>query len=216
MNKQGPGKIDYCDFTWNPIAGCKHGCLYCYVKAMAKRFGSNLMEPKFCPERLNEPAKLKTPSKIFVGSSGDMWGSWVDSELIIDVIHRCATHAQWHTYQFLTKNPQRYFGFVPFPNCWYGTTIDGLPFTHGNLEKLVHSTKGAKVRFISFEPLLGPVHPNLYDIDWIIIGADSTRGAEKPPDKWADTLIDYAKGTNTAVWVKDNYRYSEIIKEWPK
>ncbi|HEA68396.1 MAG TPA: DUF5131 family protein, partial [Desulfobacterales bacterium] len=96
------------------------------------------------------------------------------------------------------------------------TTIDGLPFTENNLEKLVHSTKGAKVRFISFEPLLSEIHPNLYDIDWIIIGADSSRGAQKPPKKWADILIDYARNTNTAVWMKDNYGYPEIIKEWPE
>jgi len=215
MNKQGPGKIDWTDFTWNPISGCRHGCSYCYMHRMEKRF-PGIMEPKFHPERLEEPAELKKPSKIFVGSSGDMWGEWVDLSWIRAVLLVCYSQQFQHIYQFLTKNPIKYSDFDCIPNGWYGTTIDGLSFTHNNLEKLVHSTKGARIRFISFEPLLAPVFPNLYDIDWIIIGADSTRGAKKPPKKWADILIEYARGCGTAVWMKDNYGYKDVIKEWPK
>ncbi len=215
MNKQGPDKIDWCDWSVNPISGCLHPCSYCYLKAMDKRLGSNLIKPNLRGDRLYEIAKLKKPSKIFIGSSGDMWGKWVDKSDIDIVLSYCAPLSR-HIFQFLSKNPTRYSDFKCIPNGWYGTTIDGLPFTHNNLEKLVYSTMGAKVRFISFEPLLAEVHPNLYDIDWIIIGSDSSRGAKKPPKKWADILIDYARGTNTAVWVKDNYGYGKVIKEWPK
>ena len=215
MNKQGPGKIDWCDWSVNPISGCKHGCPYCYMNRMKKLF-KEIMEPAFHPGRLREMSKLTEPSKIFVGSSGDMWGSWVDSEWITDVLFFCATHAPHHTYQFLTKNPIRYSDFDCIPNAWYGTTVDGTAFTVGNVEQLFLSTPPKTTRFISFEPLLSEIHPNLYDIDWIIIGADSSRGAKKPPQEWADILIDYARGAGTAVWVKDNYGYPERIKEWPK
>ncbi len=222
MNKQGPGKIDWTDESWNIITGCDHGCKYCYARRMANRLAGRYGYPKVNPfevtfhwDRLNQPLKWKKPKKIFVCSMGEMWGEWVCPARISDVLKIC-WKSQHHIFQFLSKNPTRYNDFKCVPNGWYGTTIDGLPFTHGNLEKLVHSTTGAKVRFISFEPLLSEVHPNLYDIDWIIIGADSTRGAKKPPKEWADILIDYARGTDTAVWVKDNYGYNEIIKEWPK
>ena len=147
---------------------------------------------------------------------GDMWGDWVKDRWITTVLYECLSPwNQKHTFQFLTKNPLRYSDFDCIPNGWYGTTVDGTASTTGNLEQLVWSTPPKTTRFVSFEPLLSEVHPNLYDIDWIIIGADSTRGAKKPPKEWADVLIDYARGTNTAVWVKDNYGHPEIIKEWP-
>ncbi|KKN37414.1 hypothetical protein LCGC14_0763620 [marine sediment metagenome] len=218
MNSQ----IETCDSTWNPITGCNHACGYCYAKRMAKRLAGRYGYPKINPftptfhrDRLIQPMLWKKSRKIFVCSMGDLWGRWVSKHDIDIVLFRCATLPR-HVFQFLTKNPVRYRDFNRVPNAWYGTTIDGLPFTEGNLEKLVHSTMGAKVRFISFEPLLTELHPNLYDIDWIIIGADSSRGAKKPPKEWADILIDYARGTNTAVWMKDNYGYGVKIKEWPK
>ncbi len=221
MNKQGPGKISWTDESWNPITGCNFSCKYCYARRMTNRLAGRYGYPKVNPfevtfhwDRLNQPLKWKKPKKIFVCSMGEMWGEGVCPARIGDVLKICRK-SQHHIFQFLSKNPTRYSDFQCIPNGWYGATVDGLPFTRNNLEKLVHSTRGAKVRFISFEPLLAEVHPNLYDINWIIIGADSSRDAKKPPQKWADILIDYARGTNTAVWVKDNYGYPEIIKEWP-
>ena len=221
MNKQGPDKIDWTDASWNIITGCDHACKYCYARRMANRLAGRYGYPKVNPftptfhvDRLAQIGRWKKSEKIFVCSMGDMWGSWISTDWITRILSMISHYPQ-SVFQFLTKNPVRYSDFLCRPNCWYGTTIDGLPFTENNLEKLVHSTKGAKVRFISFEPLLSEIHPNLYDIDWIIIGADSSRGAKKPPKKWADILIDYARNTNTAVWMKDNYGYPEKIKEWP-
>ncbi len=73
MNKQGIGKIDWTDYTWNPVTGCLHGCEYCYMKRLETRFGMS-MDPKFHEKRMNDIAKLKEPSKIFVCSTGDLWG----------------------------------------------------------------------------------------------------------------------------------------------
>lgn len=213
MNKQGPGKIDWTDWTWNPISGCKHGCHYCYMLRMANRF-SGIMEPAFHPERLRTPYNKKTPAKIFAGSSGDMWGDWVDHEHIANVLFTCEALAPWHTYQFLTKNPKRYGQFSSRKNCWYGTTVDGTEQTKDNIAELVRSVTPV-VRFVSFEPLLKPVYPSLSGIDWIIIGANSNRGADQPPNDWADSLIKNARQVGAAVWIKDNYNYPEVIKEFP-
>jgi len=215
MNKQSPNGISWTDYTWNPITGCLHGCSYCFVERMAKRFSAVSMEPSFHPERLEAPMKRKIPSKIFVVSSGDMWGAWIPKPWIMAVLGACDVALQ-HTFQFLTKNPRRYIDFYPLlGNAWYGTTVDGTPKTEKNCE-ILSSTLSARVKFISFEPLLAPVVPDLKNIDWIIIGADSNRGARKPPDEWADILIGIARKNGCAVWVKDNYRYHTRIKEFPK
>jgi len=218
MNKQGPGKIDWTDYTWNPISGCLHNCDYCYMKRMEKRF-KGITVPAFHSERLENIYRIKKPSKIFVGSSGDMWGEWVPREWINEVLDIAALNDQ-HTFQFLTKNPAEYnhWDLFEMGNCWFGTTVDGTPKTSMNLATLLTAIPYSIVKFASFEPLLAPVNiePIYMDmLDWIIIGADSTKGSNKPPKEWAGKLIERARAFNTPVWVKDNYGYPEIIKEFP-
>lgn len=218
MNKQGPGKIDWTDFSWNTISGCKHGCPYCYMNPVVRRFGGS-MEPKFHPQRLDNPSKRRKPAKIFVGSASDMWGEWVNSKWIDQVLHVCKNKAPQHTYQFLTKNPTRYGDFPCIKNAWYGTTVDGTDRTKNNIADLIYSAQtGMAGRFISFEPLLQPVDPDLFGIQLVIIGADSRRGAKIPPKEWADIIIGKAREKRIPVWVKDNYGYPERIKEsnWVK
>ncbi|MCP3941683.1 MAG: DUF5131 family protein [Desulfobacteraceae bacterium] len=222
LNKQGPGKIDWTDYTWNPISGCHHDCSYCYMKRMEKRF-PGIMEPKFKPEsikKFQKNRKLKPGDKIFVGSSGDMWGNWMTENQISAVLIETLNHPE-NIFQFLTKNPKRYndFHLESVDNCWYGTTVDGTAFTRNNMDDLIRATAGAWTRFVSFEPLIQPVSQhdlsNICLLDWIIIGADSTRGAARPPKQWADCLINEARKSNVPVFVKDNYGYPEKIKEFP-
>jgi len=214
LNKQGKNKIDWCNYSWNPIAGCLHACNYCYLLRMEKRF-KGFMQPKFRPHYLADPLGLKKPSRIFVGSSGDGWGEWVNSFWIEDVLNACVL-AHWHIFLFLTKNPKRYIEFEPIMNAWYGTTDDGTERTKNNIRDLVYSVQVPPMgRFVSFEPLLKPVEPNLFGIQWIIIGANSNKGAKKPPDEWADRLIELAREQKVAVWMKDNYKYKKRIKEFP-
>lgn len=125
MNKT---KIEYADYTWNPITGCLHGCTYCYARRIAERFAdknnltymdgvkpehlSNVPYPYgFMPtlhtERLSEPQKVKKPSIIFVVSMGDMFGEWVPDEWIEQVFNACEKAPQ-HIYLFLTKNSERF------------------------------------------------------------------------------------------------------------
>lgn len=222
INKQGPGKIDWTDWTWNPISGCLHGCSYCYMSRMEKRF-PGMMEPKFHPERIEafqRARKVKSGDKVFVGSSGDMWGTWVPDGWISAVLGIVKLRPDI-TFQFLTKNPISYKNWFTedYPNCWFGTTIDGTARTEKNLSTLLLSVHYDAVKFVSFEPLLSPpeVHnTQMAFLDWIIIGANSNRGAQKPPNEWAKTLINMARTHDVPVWVKDNYGYPERIKEFPK
>ncbi len=221
--KQGKGKIDWTDYSWNPVSGCYHNCSYCYMQRMVKR-GFYSMKPAFHPERLGEVIKLKKPSKIFVCSSGDMFGEWVEKDWVEAVISIVKELPQ-HTFQFLTKNPNRYSEFSFPKNCWLGTTIDGLPRTINNARILTELKHKNIIRFVSFEPLLNDVHEHFTsngnkkifeNLDWIIIGADSNKNAEKAPDVWAEELISMARESHIPVWIKDNYGYPEIIKEFPK
>jgi len=186
------------------------------MQRIEKRF-PGIMTQAFHPERLADPFKVKKPSKIFVGSSGDSWGAWVTPGWIERVLDVCQENLQ-HTFLFLTKNPKRYSDFLNLPtNAWYGTTVDGEKRTGENLKILSRfSYSRSRTCFVSFEPLLVPVNPVLTNIQWIIIGANSNRGAPKPPDEWADRIIKVARECESAVWVKDNYRYHTRIKEFPR
>lgn len=189
---------------------------------MIKRFKRDFT-PKFHSERINEIKKIKEPSKIFVGSSGDMFGDWVPKNWILSVLDVVKKFPQ-HTFQFLTKNPKRYREFKFPKNCWLGTTVDGTERTSSNIVSLMAGRKtGVKdgqvynnIMFVSFEPLLHDFDGGFYGVDWIIIGADSTLGAKRPPIEWADNLIKEARKTGAAVFVKDNYSYPQKIKEFPK
>jgi protein gp37 len=118
-----------------------------------------------------------------------------------------------HTFQFLTKNPKRYVEFELPQNAWYGTTDDGTGRTRNNIYELTDISH--RTIFVSFEPLLTWV--DFFDplVDWIIIGANSNRGAKKPPIAWADSLIIHAQLFDIPIWVKDNYNYPQKIKEFP-
>lgn len=215
--KQGQGKIDWTDRTWNPISGkCKHNCDYCYMHAFWRRNPASVIN-QIKENYLLDKMKFD-PCKIFVGSSTDMWGEWVSSLWIMKVINKAALHPK-HIFQFLTKNPSRYMGWAFSENMWFGTTVDGTEMTQNNLFSLIRCVSKEFIRFVSFEPMIKRPFLNIShfkNLDWIIIGANSSRGAEKPPKEWADYLISTARNFDIAVWVKDNYGYPEVIKEFPK
>ncbi len=219
LNKQGPGKIDWTDYSWNPIAGCLHDCGYCYMKRM-KRYNPEIMVPVYRPEFVAKERKrfeVIEPSQSFVGSSGDMWGKWVLSEHI-EIILQVVRDFPQHTFQFLTKNPERYSEFdLPLGNAWYGTTVDGTARTEQNLFYLNIAAPFADTkRFVSYEPLLHMVEPDLYGIRWVIIGGDTNNGAAKVPQEWAERIMCNAMQRDIAVWLKDGLKYPDRIKEWPK
>lgn len=251
-------KIDWCDMSWNPITGCKHGCTYCYARRIAERFGGAettcatgelhtlnepfyddpafwiakdgesrrrpfpfMFDPTFHRYRLEEPSRKKRPRNIFVGSTADVFGSWVPAKWIADVIDACRAGPQ-HNYLFLTKNPRRYaeldhLALLPREkNFWYGTSITGpeQTFFCSNLHKT----------FLSIEPLLEPLgkagDTGLPSADWVIIGAMTGSGAKEhqPQRAWVEEIVKECRGRSVPVFMKNNLAEvwgAELIREFP-
>ena len=172
MNKT---RIEWCDYTWNPVTGCLHGCPYCYARKVATRFGGLdgvgsdgllwLSERRDSPYpagfmptlhryRLEEPAHKTKGVTIFVCSMADLFGDWVPEEWIERVFTACQNAPQ-HNYIFLTKNPQMYEqlargGRLPaLPNFWYGNSITSQDDAY---IPNIHAN-----RLLSIEPLLRPL-----------------------------------------------------------
>lgn len=165
MNKS---KIEWCDYTWNPVTGCLHNCSYCYAKRIATRFADGKAFPRgfyptVHPARIIEPLAVKNPAKIFVSSMGDLFGDWNWKgpnnltfhkeeviESVLDTIRKCPQL----TFIFLTKNHLGYKKFEFPDNCWCGVTVEEQSKDFRIQELLQVQTE---VRFISIEPLLGRV-----------------------------------------------------------
>jgi protein gp37 len=171
-------------------------------------------EPAFHYKRLEEPARLKTPSKVFVCSVADLFGPWVPREWIDRVLE--VVHANpRHTFQFLTKYPSRLYRWNPWPgNAWMGVTATDQPSMDKALEHLNHVE--TSVRFVSAEPLLGPIEADLPELDWLIIGSMTGPGATPPKPEWVQGLIEQARDADVPVWLKENLRWPVTIQEWPE
>lgn len=214
-------KIEWCDFSWNPITGCKHGCWYCYANKLAKRFKNIFpkgFEPTFYPERLHEPWLYKKPSKIFVCSVSDLFAPWIPTEWRNNVLSSIFTSPVKHTFILLTKNPEN-IPSIEFPeNVWIGTTVS----TQRETWRITMLKEKAfcKTLFVSFEPLLGEVHPNLEGISWIIIGKLTGSKRIKLQTEWVDNLIAHAFWLNIPIFMKDNlkpeYKGKYWLREFPR
>ena len=123
MNKTD---ISWCDFTWNPVTGCKRGCAYCYARKIHNRFNKTpFTDIVFHPERLNDPAKIKKPSTIFVGSMSDC--QYWSNEQWEKVLYVCNKNTH-HKYMFLSKDPKSYTNASQFlgfeSNIMQGLTVE--------------------------------------------------------------------------------------------
>ncbi len=215
-------KIEWCDWSWNPITGCLHGCSYCYARRLAegrlKNKYPNGFQPTFWPERLDEPYQIKKPSKIFVCSMGDLFGDWVPRDWILRVL-KVAEECPQHTFIFLTKNPIRLIEFNFPPNAWVGVTLDRMQLVRW---ELLRDLESLTVRFISFEPLLCFDEVSAAQIffhqrppEWVIVGGLTGPQAVQPKHEWVETIISLAREAGTAVFLKDNLDYPEKIREFP-
>ena len=191
-------RIEWTQKTWNPITGCSkvsEACLNCYAEVMAKRLNSmpaskhkyrNGFDVTLHPECLEEPLHWKKPSMVFVVSMGDLFHKYVPHEFIdkvFDIIQRTPLH----TYQILTKRANRmweYFTTHEVPlNVWLGVTCESR--LHYDRIDWLRRIKGAKVKFLSCEPLLSDMDDmNLSGIDWVIAGGESGNRARKTDPEW--------------------------------
>ena len=204
MNKT---KIEWCDYTWNPITGCRKNCGYCYARKMYKRFNKSF-EPKFHYSRIMQPLGQKKPSKIFVCSVSDFWGEGVSQAWRSDVYNIIEACPQ-HTFQILTKQPQRIEDWDSIPkNVWVGVSITG-----GEDEWRTHYLKKYKgIKFISFEPLMSEVTTPFVGIDWIIVGAMTGPDAKKykPQISWVADIEERAVKNGIPLFFKNNLKWEAM------
>lgn len=199
--------IEWTEKTWNPMHGCtkvSEGCRNCYAETMARRLkGAKVFgyeegfKVKLCHERVTEPAYIEKPTMFFVCSMGDLFHADVPFEFIdrvMDIIEMCPQH----TFQILTKRPERMYQYFcertrpchrrfDLPkNIWIGTTVENAEATKRLFAftaiLLPHTTN---VRFLSCEPLLGDLGElDLRDIDWVIVGGESGPKARPMKKDW--------------------------------
>jgi protein gp37 len=197
----GTTSIEWTEASWNPVTGCtkvSEGCLHCYAERIAgrlSRMGMKTYQKGFSvtmhPDTLPIPRRWKTPRMIFVNSMSDLFHEEVPVEFIEETFS-VMNEAYWHTFQILTKRPDRLLelaGSLSWsPNIWMGVTVE-LSKHLCRIDCLRKSP--AAVKFISFEPLLGPItEVNLEGIDWVIVGGESGPGARPMSPSWACSLRD--------------------------
>lgn len=214
MNRQGPGGISWTNYTWNPVTGCERGCPYCYARRTYERFGRSF-EPTLHEKRLVEPTKVKEPSKVFVCSVADLFGPWVPSAWVKRVLI-AADEAPQHTYQYLTKCPEGLSEWAFNSNDWVGITAVDQASAEVALSYFASRPRTLiPVRFISAEPLIGPIDTDLTGLDWLIIGAMTGPGATAPKIEWVRRLVERAIEARVPVWMKENLAVTPRAQMWP-
>jgi len=234
-------------FSWNPVTGClgPRGdgvrCSYCYAHKLAngrlaERYlaNENIAEdkdwsmcnksdpfyPRFWEERLLAPIQHKKPCGIFTVDMGELFGSWIPEEwqeAIFRVIRECPQHR----FYLLTKQPQNLIKFSPFPeNCFVGVTATNQ--TMHNEAIVCLSAIKAKVKYISYEPLLEYIVPqyayNLEEIQWVVIGSQ-TKPTVLPKLEWVQEIEEAAREAHIPIFEKNSLSLllkQPLIQEMPR
>ncbi|HUT25085.1 MAG TPA: phage Gp37/Gp68 family protein [Sumerlaeia bacterium] len=205
--------IEWTDSTWNPLTGCTKvspGCRYCYAERMAKRLEA-MGQPNYArgfeiamhEHTLDLPVRWKKPRAIFVNSMSDLFHEAVPFEFIqriADVMRR----AHWHRFQALTKRSERMRRLshrLPLgPNVWLGVSVETEDFTW-RIDDLREAR--AQVKFVSLEPLLGPIRNlELDGIDWVIAGGESGPKARPVAPAWVASVRDQCLAANVPFFFK--------------
>lgn len=216
--------IEWTDAVWNPMTGCTQisaGCDHCYAKVVAERRTrsqylsrvpvrdteanrADPFAPRFWESRLDQPLRWKRPMRVFVNSMSDVFHAHFTGDMIarvFDVMNR----AHWHQFQLLTKRPERAARlasrFEWTPNIWIGASIEDMRVA-ARADHL-RAVPQASVRFISAEPLLGPLDElDLNGIDWVIGGGESGPSYRPVDLRWARGLRDHCKANGVAFFWK--------------
>ena len=211
----GNSSIEWTESTWNPVTGCSKvspGCRHCYAERMAKRLQAmgqanyrNGFKLTTHEHALDLPLSWKKPQTIFVNSMSDLFHDCVPLEFILRVFN-VMCQANWHCYQILTKRSERLEQLDPVlpwqPHIWMGVSLENQDYVR-RIDCLRRTH--AHVKFISFEPLLGPVRDiDWSGIDWAIVGGESGPGARPMREEW---VVD----------IRNACRWNEIpffFKQW--
>lgn len=206
--------IEWTESTWNPVSGCTKisaGCLNCYAERMARRLKAmgqkryiNGFKIALHPEALNEPYRWKKSRTVFVNSMSDLFHEKISFEFIEKVFAVMNDNKQ-HIFQVLTKRSERLLELAPLlkwsDNIWMGVTIENNNYV-SRADDL--RAVNAAIRFLSLEPLLGPLPDlRLDEIDWVIAGGESGPGARPMKEGWVlDIKKSCEEQENTAFFFK--------------
>jgi protein gp37 len=197
--------IEWTDATWNPVTGCTRispGCQHCYAERFSERFRGVDGHPfrfgfdlTLRPERLLQPLAWRRPRMIFVNSMSDLFHKRVSFEFA-DQVFDTMERADWHIFQILTKRSSRMrnyvrqrYGHSEAPShIWLGVSIED-DARRSRVRHLLDTP--APIRFLSIEPLLGPITAlPLKGISWVIVGGESGPGARTMQPEWVRTIRD--------------------------
>ena len=197
--------IEWTDATWNPVTGCTKitkGCANCYAERFAERFRGVPGHPyeqgfdlTLRPERVEQPLAWRRPRKIFVNSMSDLFHKSIPTPFI-DRVFDTMEKAHWHTFQVLTKRSslmrnylrRRYSPGCAPPHIWCGVSVEDQAAT-SRIRHLQQTP--AEIRFLSVEPLLGPIgNVDLSGISWVIVGGESGPRARPMAPRWVTEIRD--------------------------
>lgn len=193
--------IEWTESTWNPLTGCTKispGCAHCYAERMSLRLRA-MGQPNYAHGfgltlhhyALATPIQWKRPQMIFVNSMSDLFHADVPLDFIQQVFGTMRS-ASWHTFQVLTKRSRRLAEAAPYlrwsDNVWMGVSVENADYTY-RIDDL--RCVRAAVKFLSLEPLLGPLpHLDLTGIDWVIVGGESGPYARPMAKEWVLDIRD--------------------------
>ncbi len=209
----GTSDIEWTEATWNPVTGCSKispGCKNCYAYRLALRLKA-IGQPNYrngfkvtChPQTLQVPLEWKKARTIFVNSMSDLFHREVPFKFVQSEFSTMRD-AYWHRFQILTKRPERVRSLDRklewTPNIWMGVSVE----TSNYAFRIDHlRSTGARVKFLSLEPLLAPLPAlDLADIDWVIVGGESGPGARPIDPAWVREIRDQCLAQNVAFFFK--------------
>lgn len=205
--------IEWTESTWNPVTGCNKlspGCKNCYAEKMSRRLQAmgqrnyvNGFKLTLQPHMLQRPLQWKKPQTIFVNSMSDLFHDNVPLEYIQEVFD-VMKRAHWHRFQVLTKRADRLELLAPFlewaPNIWMGVSVESQDYV-SRIDHLRNT--GAHTKFLSLEPLLGPLYDlDLKRIDWAIVGGESGYRARAMPEEWVTSIRNQCLESHVAFFFK--------------
>ncbi len=209
--------IEWTDATWNPVTGCTKvspGCAHCYAEAITLRFkrGGPFLpgrtSVRLHPDRLSEPGKWRSPRLVFVNSMSDLFHEEVPFEFVRRVFYSMGTY-EWHTYQVLTKRPERMLEFYEWSqkeglhwpsHVWAGVSVENQYWVDRRVPLLRQLP--CSMRFLSCEPLLKPITLDLRGIRWVIVGGESGHRARKMEEDWVLDIKDQCARARVAFFFK--------------